>query len=98
MIIDTRTYGNVTRSYVREDWTEADIAFYVQHILPEEVRDEQQTWDDACSDILHHDGIDALATYQRLNPRPQLAEDHPLPDQSSYALSPYEDFPVTTCP
>ena len=97
MTIDTRTYGNVTRSYVREDWTEADIAFYVQHILPREIEAEQQAWDELCDSIITCEGIDALAEYQRFNPRPQLAEDHPLPDPGSYALSPYEDFPVTAC-
>ena len=92
MIIDTRTYGNVTRSFNREDWTEDDINFYLQHILPQEVEDEQQAWDEACDSIVIHEGIEALADYRRLNPRPQLAEDHPLADSGSYALSPYEDF------
>ncbi len=91
MIIHTRTYGNVTRSFNRADWTGADINFYVQHILPQEVQDDQQSWDEACDSIVIHEGFDALADYQRLNPRPQLAEDHPLPDQSSYAMSPCEE-------
>ena len=91
MSIDTRTYGNVIRSFHRADWTEADINFYVQHILPQEVLDEQQAWDEACDSIVIHDGVDALAEYQRLNPRPELAEDHPLTDPHTYSLSPYED-------
>ena len=91
MTIDTRAYGNVVRSFFRADWTEADINFYVQHILPQEVQREQEAWDEACDSIVLHEGIDALAEYQRLHPQPQLAEDHPLPDPGTYALSPYED-------
>ena len=90
-MIDTRTYGNVTRNFDRASWTEADINFYVQHILPNEVADEQQAWDQACDSIVIHDGIEALADYRRLHPRPQLAEDHPLPDPRTYAMSVYED-------
>ena len=94
MIIDTRTYGNVTRSFNRADWTEADIAFYVQHILPQEVEAEQQAWDEALDSFIVHDGgvdYDAALDFTRLNPRPQLAEDHPIADPSTYAMSPYED-------
>ena len=91
-MIDTRTYGNVTRSFDRGDWTEADINFYVQHILPQEVKDEQETWDRACEAILANACPEVLADYRRLRPRPQLAEDHPLPDPRSYALSVYDDY------
>lgn len=95
MTIDTRTYGNVSRSFLRADWTEADIDFYVQHILPQEVEAEQQTWDQAFDSIAVLDGgADGEATreFMRLNPRPQLAEDHPLPDPRRCAMSPYDDM------
>ena len=95
MTIDTRTYGNVTRSFMRADWTEADIAFYVQHILPQEVEAEQQAWDQALDSLIVHDGGadgDAAREFVRLHPRPALAEDHPLPDPRTYAMSPYDDM------
>ena len=100
MTIDTRTYGNVTRSFMRADWTEADINFYVQYILPQEVEAEQQAWDHAFDSIAVHDGGadgEAAREFVRLNPRPQLAEDHPLADPRTYALSPYDDMPNASC-
>ena len=98
MTIDTRTYGNVTRSFNRADWTEADINFYVQHILPEEVEAEQQSWDEAHDSLIVHESSTDYITvgdFIRLNPRPELAEDHPLPDESSYGLSCYEEATKT---
>lgn len=93
MIIDTRTYGNVTRSFDRGSWTEADINFYVQHILPQEVEAEQQSWDEAFDSLMvHGNGEDDAAEFARLNPRPQLAEDHPVPDSATYALSLYDTY------
>lgn len=100
MTIETRTYGNVTRSFDRADWTEADIKFYVQHVLPQEIEAEQQAWDEALDSLIVHGAAvdyDSAIEFARLNPRPQLAEDHPLPDPRTYAMSPYEDCSEARC-
>ena len=60
----------------------------------EQAWDEQQAWDQAIDSLTVNGGSDDYLTaseFTRLNPRPQLAEDHPVSDPATYALSPYED-------